>query len=395
MDDVDVIVVGAGPVGIVLAASLARRWGAQAARILLVDAKPVEAVQSDPRTLALADASRRQIASIGFPQQAVPLRNIHVSELGRFGRVWMSAQELQRESLGWTVRYGDLVQALHAGALATGLTCWRGVSVVSGHDTADGVVVNLSDGRSVRARLRVDAEGGLFGQADERDTVRDYGQWAFVATAHAKPLSAERPAAARERESVAYERFTPEGPLAFLPTAADGTRYAMVWCGSAAQTRERAAASENALLPGLDRLMGGRIPLLGLSERASFPLGLNMRNRLVNGRCVCVGNAAQILHPVAGQGLNLGFRDADALARRLDPQRINDGALLAEALAGFEAERGPDRKLLAALTDTMARGFSTHNPVLGAGRQLALLGLEFLPGARKFFAETLMFGWVR
>lgn len=393
--DFDIVVVGGGPVGIVLAAALAQRWGGQAARIALIDAKPVEAVLSDPRTLALADSSRRQIQWLGFPADAVPLRHIHVSELGRFGRVWMTASELQRDSLGWTVRYGALVSALHEGALKTGLVCWRGVSVVSAEDQTDGVRIGLSDGRQITARLRVDAEGGLFGNAQARDTVRDYGQWALVATAHASPLSAQRPKQAQERESVAYERFTPEGPLAFLPTAADGSRYAMVWCGSEEQTRQRAQMSAEVLLPQLDRLMGGRIPLTGLTDMASFPLGLNVRSQMVNGRCVSVGNAAQILHPVAGQGLNLGFRDAQALAGRLDSHTIADADALSAALAAFQADRSPDRKLLVALTDTMARGFATRNPLLQAGRQMALLGLEYLPGARRFFAETLMFGWVR
>lgn len=395
MTDFDVVIVGGGPVGIVLAANLARRWGNRAARILLIDAKPIEAVSDDPRTLALADASRQQLLWLGFPAGAVPLRHIHVSEQGRFGRVWMSARELGCDSLGWTVRYGDLVTALHEGALTTSLSCWRGVSVVSGHEEQGAVVLQLSDGRQIRARLRVDAEGGLFGQAQGRDRVHDYGQWAMVATAHAQPLAAQRDRAAAERDSVAYERFTPEGPLAFLPTAVDGSRYAMVWCGSAEQTRQRLQASDAELLPQLERLMGGRIPLTGLSARASFPLGLNVRSRLVEGRCVSVGNAAQILHPVAGQGLNLGFRDAQALARRLDPLRMDDEAQVEDALAAFEKDRSADRQLLVTLTDTMARGFATDNPILRAGRQAALMGLEFLPGARRFFAETLMFGWVR
>lgn len=395
MNRFDVVVVGGGPVGIVLAASLARRWGDLAHRILLVDAKPIEAVQSDPRTLALADASRRQIQWLDFPAHAVPLRHIHVSEQGRFGRVWMSADELQRESLGWTVKYGDLVTTLHHAALATGLTCWRGVRVLESQEGPDGVELVLSDGQRVQAAVRADAEGGLFGQSSARDTVRDYEQWALVGTAQARPLSQESARSARERTAVAYERFTPEGPLAFLPTAIDGSRYAMVWCGSARQTQERQAADPASLLPQLDRLMGERIPLTGLTDRACFPLGLNMRSQLVSGRCVSVGNAAQILHPVAGQGLNLGFRDAEALARRLDPQRVGQADRLQADLAAFEADRSADRKLLVALTDTMARGFATVNPVLRAGRQAALLGLEFLPGARRFFAETLMFGWVR
>lgn len=395
MSDFDVAIVGGGPVGIVLAAALARRWGEQAARIVLIDAKPIEAVHADPRTLALADTSRRQIQHLGFPGNAVPLRHIHVSESGRFGRVWMTASELQRESLGWTVKYGELVSALHAGALQTELTCWRGVSVVSSVEESGLIRISLSDGREVTTRLRVDAEGGLFGTTQARDTVRDYGQWALVATAHAVPLARQRATQARERDSVAYERFTPEGPLAFLPSAVDGSRYAMVWCGSVQQTQERQRTPTEQLLPQLDRLMGGRIPLTGLTDLASFPLGLNVRSQMVDGRNVSVGNAAQILHPVAGQGLNLGFRDAQALAARLSPALMQDGRGLSDALASFEKDRSPDRRLLVALTDTMARGFATTNPVMQAGRQLALLGLEYLPGARRFFAETLMFGWVR
>lgn len=395
MTDFDVVVVGGGPVGIALAAQLARRWGSQAQRILLVDAKPIEAVADDPRMLALADTARARLLDLGFPDAAVPLRHIHVSEQGKFGRVWMSAGDLQRDSLGWTVRYSDLVLGLHQAALATGLTCWRGVAVDAVAEQADRVNLTLSDGRLVSAALRVDAEGGLFGQSGDRDSVRDYGQWALVATAHALPYSAQRPRQAADRFEVAYERFTVDGPLAFLPTATDGSRYAMVWCGSPQQTRDRLARGGEALLPALNALMADRIPLTGLSHLASFPLGLNVRTELVAGRRVSVGNAAQILHPVAGQGLNLGFRDVDALARSLSPAVVGEPEALETALADYQRARQPDRRLLVALTDTMARGFATRNPVLAAGRQAALLGLEFLPGARRFFAETLLFGWVK
>ncbi len=395
MTDFDVVVVGAGPVGIALAAKLALRWGGQAHRILLIDAKTVEAAAADPRTLALADTSKTRLALLGFPHNAVPMQHIHVSEQGRFGRMVMNAQDLQRPALGWTVRYGDLVTCLHESVLKTGITCWRGVALESSTEHPDHVSLSLSDGKTISTALQVDAEGGLFGQSDARDTVRDYGQWALVATVSAQPYQAQTDLNAAKRRAVAYERFTPDGPLAFLPTAADGSRYAMVWCASPELTEQRKATDPALLLNQVSSLMGGRLPLTGLQGLASFPLGLNMKTRLVQGRRACVGNAAQILHPVAGQGLNLGLRDADALAQCLAPADVSSFDALAKALDTFEQSRKADRQVLVTLTDWMARGFANRNPVIGAGRQLALLGLEFLPGAKRFFAETMLFGWVR
>jgi 2-octaprenyl-6-methoxyphenol hydroxylase len=362
---------------------------------LLIDAKTIEAAAKDPRTLALADTSKTRLALLGFPQNAVPMQHIHVSEYGRFGRVVMSAQDLQRPALGWTVRYGDLVTCLHEAVLKTGITCWRGVALQSSVEQTDHIELTLSDGKSISSVLQVDAEGGLFGQAHARDTVRDYQQWALVATVSAQTYQSQSESNAVKRRAVAYERFTPDGPLAFLPTAVDGSRYAMVWCASPELTEQRKATDPAELLKQVSALMGGRLPLNGLQDLASFPLGLNMKTLLVQGRRVCVGNAAQILHPVAGQGLNLGLRDADALAQCLSPSQMASFDALSAALDAFEQSRKADRQVLVTLTDWMARGFANRNPVISAGRQLALLGLEFLPGAKRFFAETMLFGWVR
>ena len=397
--DFDIAIVGAGPAGLTLAAGLAQRWGTNAKRILVVDGKPLAQAQRDPRTLALADSTRSRLLRFGFPDSAVPIHHIHVSERGKFGRVLMRPEDASRDALGWTVRYGDLIATLDAAVAAAGVTVLRGRKVLSidhgsecvqlhldtqGDDASLGTPVSAT----LSAYLHIDAEGGVYGQAVQRDKVVDYGQQGLIATIHAKPHL-------QHGKTVAYERFTPEGPLALLPTANDGSVFSLVWCGSAMLTEQRLALSDNELLRAIEVELGHRVTLLAVNSRKTFPLGMNMRAELTSLRYAAVGNAAQILHPVAGQGLNLGLRDVDALSNLIVPALFEAGAPAAElqsALAKYASARGFDRQLISSITHWMVRAFSTRQPHFTLGRQAALLSMELLPGARKLFAHTMLLG---
>lgn len=388
--DFDVAVVGAGPVGLAFAGWLAQAWGEQAHRIAVFDAKSLKDTQQDPRILALSDATRIRLSSLAFPTQANPIHHIHVSEQGRFGQVRMRAQEMDARALGWTVRYGQLIDCLEQAVAARGVHIFRGTPVAWGHRSAQDSleILELADGREIQTLLRVDAEGGLYGEAGDRDRVVDYNQWAIVSEVEAHVDSA----LLEGQNTLAFERFTPEGPVALLPLSTDQTRYSLVWCASKALTDQRLALDDRTFFEQLRKQFGRRVNVLSSTDRKCFPLGMNWREHLVQGRRVAIGNAAQILHPVAGQGLNLGLRDAAALCRLLNAEVLSSEAQLAEQLTAYEASRSADRNAVVRMTDLMVRGFSNTHPLVGAGRQTAINIMEYAPLLRKQFADFMMFG---
>ncbi|MFN4330213.1 MAG: FAD-dependent monooxygenase [Limnobacter sp.] len=388
--DFDVAIVGAGPVGLAFAGWLAAQWGERANRIAVFDAKPLEASAKDPRVLALSDATRLRLANLAFPANATPIHHIHVSEQARFGQVRMRAEDLGLRALGWTVRYGDLVSCLNQAVESRGVKVFRPATVRFAHRSPHQSleILELDDGTEYTVNLRVDAEGGLYGEAGERDHVVDYDQWAMVSEVTVKV----EPGLLSASNTLAFERFTHQGPLALLPISKDQTQYSLVWCAPKAEVDRRLALSEQALFDELRQQFGRRVQCTSIGKRLAFPLGMNWRERLVQGRRVAIGNAAQILHPVAGQGLNLGLRDAVALTRSVSPKTVHDEVALLGALDEFERGRVADRTAVVRMTDLMVKGFSNHNPLLGAGRQLALNVMEFTPPLRKQFAELMLFG---
>jgi 2-octaprenyl-6-methoxyphenol hydroxylase len=216
----------------------------------------------------------------------------------------------------------------------------------------------------------------VFGEQADKSQRRDYGQTAVIAR-----VSTSRPIPHR-----AFERFTDEGPLALLPQdGADRHQYALVWCVRPERAQQLLALDESAFLRELGEAFGERLgDFTRVSERVAFPLGLNADPK-TTARTVAIGNAAQTLHPVAGQGLNLGLRDAAVLARQLARE------VGPQAIEGFSAERARDRNAIIRTTDTMARVFADTGPlqpIFG----LALAALDTVKPARTMLAELMMFG---
>jgi 2-octaprenyl-6-methoxyphenol hydroxylase len=238
------------------------------------------------------------------------------------------------------------------------------------------VVLGLDDARLVSAAVAVQAEGGVFGQQQDRNLTHDYGQTAVIAR-----VAATSPVAHR-----AFERFTDEGPLALLPQdGADGYQYALVWCARPERAAELLGFDDARFLQELGEAFGARLGrFTRVSNRASYRLGLNTGARST-ARTVAIGNAAQTLHPVAGQGLNLGLRDAAVLARSLAREAGP------AAIEHFIAERGQDRRLTISLTDAMARLFTDAGP-LQSVFGLSLAVLDTVKPARMLLAELMMFG---
>jgi len=374
--DFDVAICGAGPVGLALAAFLARR-GVPGARIALVDGKSLGQAISDPRSIALSWGSVQLLDEVGaWPLPATAIHQIHVSRRGQLGRSLMDRRDHDVEALGYVTRYGAVVDALARRCEAAGVATLRPARVQALDETADGVLLALDDGRTVRAQVAVQAEGGIFGQQDHRARSRDYEQSAVIAR-----VTSDAPIAHR-----AFERFTDEGPLALLPEdGPDGHQYALVWCVHPERVGTILDLDDTRFLQQLGDAFGTRLgTFTKVSPRVAFPLGLNAEAR-ATARTVAIGNAAQTLHPVAGQGLNLGLRDAAVLARQL-ARGANPAAI-----GRFLEERAQDRKLTIGLTDTMARAFTGSKPLqplLGLG----LAALDLARPARMLLADLMMFG---
>lgn len=375
----DVAICGAGPVGMALAALLARR-GVPGARIALIDGKSLGQAISDPRSIALAWGSGLLLEDLGawpgIGSSATAIHQIHVSRRGHLGRSMMDRTEHDVEALGYVARYGDVVDALARACERAGVQVLRPLRVTGIDEGPDGVQLQLDDGRTLQARVAVQAEGGVFGEQQEKARTRDYGQTAVIAR-----VSSSAPIPHR-----AFERFTDEGPLALLPQdGADGHQYALVWCVQPERAQHLLDLGEDEFLHALGEAFGERLgSFTRSSQRVAFPLGLNTDPR-ATARTVAIGNAAQTLHPVAGQGLNLGLRDAAVLARLLARE------MSPAAIDRFAVEREGDRGMVIRATDTMARVFADKGP-LQPLFGLALAALDTVKPARMLLAELMMFG---
>lgn len=378
----DVLIAGGGPVGAAAACSLAR----DGADVRLVEAAPDAA--GGFRPIALAEGSRLILESIGLARaiESTPIETIHVSQAGGFGRTVIRREELGVPALGHVCEAGALAKAL-AGAAAPVRTPGRVVSWRAGgervHVTLDTIdMAGATGGSSIRevaARLLVLADGGRV--AGDDLVLKDYGQTAIVAQVRTEIA----------HRGIAWERFTAEGPLALLPFA-DGT-LALVWTVPAARAPALLEASGERFLASLAARFGERLGrFTDAGPRSSFALRLWYRRSNVAGaRVIAIGNAAQTLHPVAGQGLNLGLRDAAelaALVARTDRASVGDAGFL----AAFRAARRVDRLAAIGVTDFLVNVFSNAHPLLRAVRGAGLVALDLVPPARRLFARRMMLG---
>ncbi|MFT5533174.1 MAG: 2-octaprenyl-6-methoxyphenol hydroxylase [Burkholderiaceae bacterium] len=373
--DVDIAICGAGPVGLVLSGLLVQR-GTAPARIALIDAKTAAQSTADPRSIALSYGSRQILEQVGaWPVPAQAISQIHVSRRGHFGRTLMDRADYDLPALGYVTRYGALVSALSAAAAQAGITVRRPLQVSATEEHTDHVTLTFDDGSSLRSGLLIQAEGGVFAQQPARTLHRDYGQSAIVTHVTTSAPLMQR----------AFERFTSEGPLALLPQD-DG--YAVVWCAQSDTATRLMTLTDSAFLTELADLFGGRVGhFLDCKPRFIYPLGLNA-HVAPTARTIAIGNAAQTLHPVAGQGLNLGLRDAMVLARLLASEPSP------AALTAFGTQRSLDRGMTIRVTDAMARVFaSAPEGTLSQGLLGLSLGLmDAVAPARKMLAQQMMYG---
>lgn len=381
--EVDLAIVGGGLVGASLALAL-RPTGLRVALIEGVAPDAATQPSFDDRTTALGNGTRRVFESLGvwseMVGEAAPIREIHVSDAGRAGFARLDAREHDIDAFGYVITNRSMGRALNA-ALAEHVSLERRMparctSVTFGDD---GVLLNTEPGEQpLRAQLVVAADGAnslVRSAAGLEASVEDYQQVAIVAH-----VASSRPA-----DGTAYERFTSTGPFAVLPLH-DG-HYGIVWTLSAADAEEVLALSDADYLARLQLAFGWRIGrLLRVGRRQAYPLRLTRAAAVTAERCVLIGNAAQALHPVAGQGFNLGLRDAVTLAELLaDAKReeccvdVGSAGLLAE----FARRRSVDREGIIDFTDRLVKLFGDQRPGVPLMRDIGLLLFDLSPTAKQ------------
>ena len=387
--DSDIVIVGGGLNGSALALACARAGLSS----VVVDRLPAEirgAEHFDGRSYALAAASQRLLSALGLWEglvsDAQPILEIKASD-GRPGEgaapffLHFDAAELDEGPMGWMVEDRFLRRALLAAMAAEPLIDHRpGETVVAQAIAGMHAEVTLDGGARLSAPLLVGADGRASGTAERagiRRTGWDYGQTALVcAVAHEKP-----------HHGCAHQFFMPGGPLAILPLT--GNRSSIVWSEGRALAEHIAALDDAGFLEALRPRFGdflGEIALAG--ERYSYPLGLSLADRIVSARLALVGDAAQTVHPIAGQGLNQGLRDIGTLAEVLaEAKRRGEDIGTAEVLERHRRWRSFDRAALAVATDGFNRLFSNDNALLRLGRDLGMGVLGHLPGLRRRFVR--------
>lgn len=379
----DVAIVGAGPVGATLALALA----GNDLDVVAIDGRPPGATLRQDRSLALAHGSRLTLERLGVwagleavEGAVTPIREIDVSQAGGFGSAVLTAAMQGLPALGYVVSYVALQRALDAALAGAGVrvrfeTAAAGVRGTPGH-----AEVAIAGGVSpIRSRLAVVADGAgvaVDGIVRER---HDYGQVALVAHTWLEP----------PRTGIAYERFTPDGPVALLP---ERERHGLVWTMTPEIAETMLAVPERAFLDSLASHFGTRVTgFVRVAERRAFPLVLERARPVVAARVAAIGNAAQQLHPVAGQGFNVGLRDAWELAQTiLDAPRdaIGGGAMLAD----YAARRRVDRSAGIAFTHGLVRIFGNDLPWIRWPRGVALALLDAVPPAKRAFARAMLHG---
>ncbi|MDX9739625.1 MAG: 2-octaprenyl-6-methoxyphenyl hydroxylase [Gammaproteobacteria bacterium] len=379
----DVAVVGGGLVGASLACALAGR----ALRVAVIESVPFDADSQpsyDDRSVALARGTRNIFESIGLwsdiGPDAGPIREIHVSDRGHFGAARMRAADYGHDALGYVVEnrvLGRVFSAALGRAQNIDLFCPARLDRLDGDASAARLdITHEGDRQTLTARLVVGADGGdsqvrrLAGIGAKRV---DYGQTAVIANITPQIAHGNR----------AWERFTESGPLAMLPMADE--RCSLVWTARNEDVDRLLALSDAEFLRALQDRFGNRLGrLVRAGARHAYPLAMMRAERCTGTRLALAGNAAHTVHPVAGQGFNLGMRDVavlaeligDACARGGDP-----GA--ADVLRGYEQWRAGDHRRVIGFTDTLARVFASEFPPLVIARNMGLVAFDLIPPLKK------------
>lgn len=389
-----ILIAGGGMTGATLALAISHLTQGQLPVTLIERSEPESRAHPgyDGRAIALAAGTCQQLADIDLWRSladcATPITTIHVSDRGHSGFVQLKAADYQLPALGNVVELFDTGQRLFRRLKsAPGVTLRCPDSVASVSRSAERVQVTLHSGEQLSGALLVAADGSrsaLAAACGIRWQREDYQQLAVIAN-----VSTQLPHQGR-----AFERFTEHGPLALLPMS--GNRLSLVWCHPAAAEATVRQWDDATFLRELQRAFGWRLGrFTHTGQRECYPLALQTADRQVTHRLALVGNAAQTLHPIAGQGFNLGLRDVMSLAETLAAahrQQQDPGSYA--VLHHFSARRQPDRSATIGVTDGLVRVFANRYAPLVAGRNLGLVAMDHLPWLRNPLAVRTL-GWVK
>lgn len=377
----DVAIIGGGPVGIALALALRDND----LKVALLEARESEINTTDPRALALSYGSRLLLQKLGAwqaLQNVSGIKVIEVTQKGSSGHTTLRADDLQVPDMGYVLPYTALHAALQQALHQTDVACLYGAAVSKlSSDNERSTVVYQHDGaqHTLTAKLAVVADGGKLLEAERPPQVTDYGQSGIIAH-----VNTDRP-----DNGVAFERFTAQGPMALLPYMGG---YELVLTAAHEQVQTMLGWDDATFLQYLQGHFGDRVGhFSSIGKRSSYPLRLKRAPDITFPHTVLIGNAAQTLHPVAGQGFNMGIRDAWELAQAI-LDHAPDGIGSAAMCKAYRDSRRIDRNAGIRFTDGLVRLFSNDLPVLGPLRAAALDLLDHIPPAKKFVARRMMFG---
>jgi 2-octaprenyl-6-methoxyphenol hydroxylase len=380
----DVIVIGAGPVGSTLALAIS----GSGLDVVVLDARGEGETLRGDRSLALSHGARLILERLGvwgslaaMPDAATPITRIDISQSGGFGAAELDAGEQGLPALGYVVSYRALQSVLDAALARSRIDVRHRVMVaaVGGAPAYAAVALEGTGSEPLLGRLAAVADGtgaAVSGMARQR---HDYRQVAIVAKVWT----------AIPHDGLAYERFSPEGPMALLP---EGDHYGLIWTMPPDRAEARQALVDESFLAEFARHFGTRAgAFTRVGERRAFPLAMEYASEPVGARVVALGNAAQTLHPVAGQGFNVGLRDAWELGQVIvdaRPDTLGDR----EMLDRYRRARRTDRIAGMAFTHGLVNVFGNDLPFVRWPRGLALTMLGALPAAKRAFTRAVLFG---
>lgn len=383
----DIVIVGGGPVGMALALTL-REYEFS---VLLLEARELPEKVDDSRPLALSYGSRLILQRLGIWEdltQPTPITTIHISNRGHFGHAVITPEDADVPELGYVVNYHNLYHSMGRAVRHNSNAVYRTNAVVTAiqTDLPLAQITYQQEGvtKQIQAKLLVLADGGKL--AEQIDSVQyhahDYRQTAIVANVKVESALPE----------TAFERFTLNGPLALLPA---GEGYALVWTMPDVAANKILKLDDESFLLHLHEQFGNRMgDFTYAGQRSSFPLILKHASTITGHRSVLIGNAAQTLHPVAGQGFNLGLRDAWELASEITriPSGISGEPGSARMLAAYSRRRQSDKHTSRIFTDSLVKLFTTDISLVQACSGLGLTALDILPPAKRLVAHQMIFG---
>jgi len=385
----DVVITGGGLVGATQALCLAK--SCPQLNIAVVEA--IEATEKnqpsfDDRSIAIAEQSALYLKRFNLFNENLSyceaIKTVHVTDKGHFGKATITAQEYQLEALGYVAEVKPLGHALYKQLDETkNITVFCPDQVVAHSFTQDLALIELKSGKQLSSSLIIVADGG---QSVSRDLLHiDFKKQAYEQSALIANIEV-----AGGHNNQAFERFTQFGPMALLPMSQN--RYSLVWCQSPEKAQNSLNLPEKEFISQLQAAFGfsaGQFTQVGM--RACYPLALGRAERIVQHRVAVIGNAAHLVHPIAGQGFNLGLRDIQTLVTKIEQaQNLNQDIGCFEVLRAFELERKKDLDTVLTLTDGLVRLFSNSSRMLALTRSIGLVSMDLCSDLKQPLAKKLM-----